>query len=89
MGGVHGVKELSELAIGSVALIKAIRSVGADGYQLADLAALYAKYQGDAELKAKLDAAIKDVVNAKVELAEMDFDDYLQLAIVLAQELKK
>lgn len=89
MGGVHGTKELQELAIGSVVLVKEIRKLAEDGVQLADLAALYSKYQSDAEFKAKLDAAFKDIVNAKVEMAEMDLSDYLDVGMALAQELKK
>lgn len=79
MGGQHGVQQTVEGLKGLFALSKAIKEVTADGAQLADLVALYSKYEADADFKAKIDAAIADAQKIPDELGELDVADVIEL----------
>jgi hypothetical protein len=88
MSGQYGTKELQEAIIGVMALVKEIKALTADGAQLSDLPALLAKYEGDADFKAKIDSAIADISNAKFEVSEIDLQDGVDLLLCLLQALK-
>lgn len=87
MAGQYGVKESSEAVVGAFALAKEVKKVAKDGLQVADFAALYAAYQADPVLRAKLDAAIKDIQKVGNEVGELDLQDGFALLQVTVPAL--
>lgn len=79
MADQNGVKETVEALKGAFALAQAVKEVTADGAQLADLVALYSKYEADVEFKAKIDAAIADAQKIPDELGELSVPDVIEL----------
>jgi len=78
----HGIKELKEALVGANELTMVLLSQFKDGVQFTDFAALFAKYQTDAELKAKLDAAVSGLGKVPQEVGDLSLTEGLDLAIV-------
>lgn len=73
-------KESKELLVGVNELALVLIGALKDGVQVGDFAALFMKYQSDAILKQKLDAAISGLSGLKAEFASFGLMDGLDLA---------
>lgn len=79
MAGQKGVKESAEAVVAAVMVAKAVKKVAKDGLQLTDLAALYAEYQSNPDLKKAVDDGLAGISAAKDEVVELDLADGLEL----------
>ena len=76
----HGIKETKEAIVGINELAIAVISVIKDGVQpVQDFSALFAKYQSDPALKAKIDGAIANIQAVPAELAELSLTETAEL----------
>jgi hypothetical protein len=73
------VKDVKELLIGvnevALVLVKQLK----DGLDLGDFEAVFAKVTGDAEFRAKLEAAYEGVAKISDELADLDLNEVVDL----------
>lgn len=82
-------KEMKELLVGVNELAIILMMQFKDGMQVADFAALYMKYTQDADLKAKLDAAIAGISQVPAEMKSVTLQDGIELAILQASYVPK
>lgn len=75
-----GIQETKEAIVGLNEMAIALIGVFKDGVQpVQDFSELFAKYQKDPELKAKIDAAVKGIQNVPAELAELSLTETAEL----------
>lgn len=58
-------QDTKEAVVGALALAAVLIEAFKDGVQAHDFVAIMAKYQSDADFKAKIDAAVADIAKAK------------------------
>jgi hypothetical protein len=81
------VKETKEAIIGALKLGAYLVSKFKDGVQVADFSDIMAKFQGDAEFKAVIEAAYSDAEKIPAELKATDFKGGLELMVAILGEL--
>ena len=89
MPEVIGVKETKEMLVGANELTIALLAQLKDGFQMADLAALFAKLQADEDFKAKLQAAYDGMAGIPAEMKDISMAEGIELALVQVQYLPK
>lgn len=85
----HGVKETKEVAVGLIVIATMLATHFKDGVQVADAAAIFAQLQTDSELKAKLEAAYKDIELVKVETKEVSAAELIEVLMAVLPELSQ
>ena len=89
MGGVHGIKETSEAAVGALALATLMVSKFKDGVQFADFYEMWQAWQNDPVFKQKLLIAYEGYKAIPDEVAEIDLDDSFDLIVALIPAIKE
>lgn len=87
MADVIGVKETKEALLAIVILGAEIAKVAKDGLSFADLAVLFADYQNDPSMKAKLQAGVDGIGKVGDELKDLSFAEVIELASVIPEIL--
>lgn len=83
------MKESKELAVGFIALAALLAEAFKDGAQVADVAVIFSKIQGDSELSSKLLAAYNGIELVSSELKDVSAGDVLDLVATVLPEIKK
>lgn len=84
----EGIKETKEGVVGAMILAGIIAKEMKNGFQFpADLIAMFAAIQGDAEKKAKLDAAVDAINKVPAEVSDISMAEGIELATAVVQEL--
>lgn len=86
---VVGIKETKEFVIGVNELAIALTMQLKDGFQMADLSALFTKLQSDEDFKAKLQAAYEGMNAMGGEFKDISMGEGIELALVQIQYLPK
>jgi uncharacterized protein (DUF2336 family) len=82
----HGIKETKEVLTGVLEVVKVLAVELKDGFQVQDLIEAFKKLEGDTEKKAKLEAALKQIVEVPTEVKDLTFKEGIELAVhVLAE----
>lgn len=83
----HGVNETKELIKLAFVIAGVIGGELKDGFQFADLLAVFNKMQGDDARKAVLDAALKDVKLVPEEVKDLQGMEILELGLFAGGEV--
>jgi hypothetical protein len=83
------MKQSKELVVGFIALSALLAESFKDGVQVADLAAIFAKIQGDQELQAKLVAAYQDIELVKEEIKDVSAVEVVEVLSAALPEIMK
>ena len=76
----QGIKETKEAIVAVNELAIAVIGAVKDGVQpVQDFAALFSKYQSDADFKAKIDAAVQGIQAVPAELADLSLTETAEL----------
>lgn len=84
-----GVKETKEVMVGFLVIASLMAKHFKDGVQVADFAQIMAKVAADEELKAKIEAAYKDVELVKAEVSDLSMAEGFELVSAALPELMK
>ena len=85
-----GIKETKELVIGANELAVLLVERLKDGFQVGeDVSAVIAKLSGDADFKAKMEAAYQGVGQVGAEAKDLDLAEGLELIMVQATYVPK
>jgi hypothetical protein len=82
----HGIKETKEVLTGVLEVVKVLAVELKDGFQVQDLIEAFKKLESDVEKKAKIEAALKQIVEVPTEIKDLTFKEGIELAVhVLAE----
>lgn len=81
------IKETEELVVGLLDLAIFLKSRLKDGVDVGDAVALFQKLVGDAEFKAKMEAAFKGVNQVQGEVTDLDLNETIRLIQVIAAKV--
>jgi hypothetical protein len=85
-----GIKETQEMVLAILEVAEALGPILSDGFQASkDLPAMFAEFQSNVELQAKVAAAVEKANEVPLELKDLDTKEILQLLIVILPELPK
>lgn len=87
MAEQHGIKETKEVLQALFAVTKVCAEIFKDGFQVQDLIDGFSKLNGDAEKKALLEAALKDVKAVPEEVKDISLAEGVELLVLVAQEV--
>lgn len=83
-----GNKEVKELVIAFLSIASVMAEEFKDGVQVADFASIMAKVSANEELKAKIEAAYKDIELVKSEVSDLSVAEGLDLVAAAIPEIK-
>jgi len=84
-----GVKETQEALSGALAIAVCIVEAGRDGYQWSDIGEVFGKLTSDPVLKAKVDAAWKDIGMVQDEIKDLDMSEVFSLLAGSLPDIQK
>lgn len=84
-----GFKEIGDLLEALFEVAVALIEVGADGFQMTDLAELWNKLWGDEEVRKKLQDAYDGVGDIKDEIEDLSLNESMSLAMKLVPKILK
>jgi uncharacterized protein (DUF2336 family) len=82
-----GIKETKECAVAATTIAMEIVKMSKDGITFGDFLDLANKMMNDPAIKAKLDAALKDVQQVPAELQELNAAEVLELVMAVSSEV--
>lgn len=85
----HGIKETKEAVVGLLTIASLLATHFKKGVKLENAMALFAQLQTDEELKAKIEAAMKDVDKVGSETKELSAKEILEILIEALPEVEK
>jgi hypothetical protein len=86
----EGIKESKEALLGILKVAEVLGPILKDGFQAgADLAAIFAQFSANQELKDKVAAAMDASNKIPAELKDITFAESIDMLIVVAPELPK
>ena len=85
----QGIKETKELAVALIAIAALLAVHFKDGVQVKDAQAIFLQLQMDPELKAKVEAAYKDIEKVKSEVKEVSVLETLEVIQAALPEVHK
>lgn len=83
----HGIQETKEVIKLAFVLASVIGGELKDGFQFADLLAVFNKMQGDDARKAVVDAALKDIKVVPEEVKDLSVMEGIELAVFAGGEV--
>lgn len=89
MGEVKGIQESKEALIGMMEVSLVLAHVLKDGAQLGDIAAVWARIASDKDLREKMKKALDDIGQVPSEIADLDLQEGLDLAMLLGSYAPK
>jgi len=84
-----GIKESKEIIIAGFALTRFVRERAKDGLDLSDAGAFALKLANDEAFRTLLIEAAKGADQTLAEAKDLDFDEGIELALLIKDELEK
>lgn len=83
-----GIKESKEAIIGLLVIGGVVAKELKDGFQVQDLIDVFSAINGDAERKAKVEAALAGVGEIPAEVKDLDWVEGIELLVGIAPEIR-
>src|SRR3990167_5439697 len=85
----EGIKEVKEVTAAIMEISVGIAAVLKDGYQAADIAALFKAFANDEGFKKKLGEAAEGISKVPAELKDLDWEERIEISTVLLSFVPK